>query len=141
MRKTELKSRSLAKQLRRNMTSAEGILWARVRRHAILGRLIRRQHPIGPYVADFACVSGALIVEVDGATHSTGKELAHDLRRDAYLAAEGWRIMRITNEDVYRNLDAVLQAIADRIPSPSSAAGAASDTSPVNGGGNDALKP
>lgn len=141
MRKREAKSRPIAKQFRLNMTSAEGILWSRVRRHAILGRLIRRQHPIGPYIADFACVSACLVVEVDGATHSTGTEIARDRRRDAYMAKQGWRILRITNEDVYRNLDAVLETISDMIPSPSSAADAASDTSPVNGGGNDAAKP
>ncbi len=125
MRKREAKSRPAAKQLRRRMTDAETILWSRLRRHVVLGLLFRRQHPIGPYIADFACVGADLVVEVDGATHSTDADIAHDRRRDVYMAARGWRIVRVTNEDVYQNLDGVLDAIFAMIPPLSTAAVAA----------------
>ena len=75
------------------------------------GHHFRRQHPIGPYVADFACVIAKLVVEVDGGTHSTDQEQAHDRRRDAYLRRQGWRVCRVWNDDVYRNTEGVLDAI------------------------------
>src|SRR5437016_2315193 len=76
------------------------------------------KHPIGPYVADFACVPARLIVEVDGETHSTVAELAHDQRRDAYLRTRGWYVFRVTNEDVYKSLDSVLDGIVRFLPPP-----------------------
>ena len=53
-----------------------------------------------------------LIVEVDGGTHSTAAELAYDQRRDAYLRRRGWRVLRVSNLDVYRNLGGVLDEIS-----------------------------
>ena len=100
------------------MTDAEIILWSGLRHDAVCGRRFRRQHPIGPYVADFACVPVLLIVEVDGDTHSTPAELAHDRSRDAYLRARGWHVFRVTNEDVYKNLDSVLDGIVRLLPPP-----------------------
>lgn len=94
------------------MTDAERILWSRLRRKAFDGEnRFRRQHPIGPYIADFACVAAWLVVEVDGDTHGTEEEVAHDRRRDAYIRARGWRVFRVTNLDVYKNLDVVLEGI------------------------------
>src|SRR5437868_14241040 len=94
MRRAERGSQVLAKHLRRRMTNAEIILWSRLRHDAVLGRRFRRQHPVGPYVADFACVPAGLIVEVDGGTHSTDAEIKHDARREKYLRARGWRVFR-----------------------------------------------
>ena len=103
---------ALAKRLRREMTDAEVILWPRLRKRVQPGALFRRQHPIGPYIADFACVAAWLVIELDGATHSADGEIAHDARRDAYMAREGWRVMRFPNDDVYRHLGSVLDAVA-----------------------------
>src|SRR5262249_44048133 len=108
MRQDELRSRSLAKRLRRQMTEPEVVLWSRLRHDMLLGWRFRRQHPIGPYVADFACVRARLIVEVDGGTHSNSAEVEHDRKRDAYLLSKGWRVFRVSNEDVYKNLETVL---------------------------------
>ena len=95
----------------------------------------RRQHPIGPYVADFACVPTRLVLEVDGATHSSEQEIAHDRRRDAYMTQRGWRVLRITNEDVYKNLDNVFEMILALTPPPPSGDAAASPaTSPATAG-------
>ena len=118
MRDPERKSIKHAKELRRRMTDAEVILWSRLRRRSFAGFRFRRQHPIGPYIADFASVLSHLVVEVDGGTHSTDAELAHDRHRDAYLKSRGWRVLRVTNEDVYKRLDTLLEGICLHLPPP-----------------------
>jgi very-short-patch-repair endonuclease len=118
MRNPERKTFRRAKQLRRRMTDAEVILWSRLRGRIFGGYRFRRQHPIGPYIADFACVIHRLVIEVDGDTHSTGTELEHDQRREAYMTSRGWRHFRITNEDVYKRLDIVLEGICLHMPPP-----------------------
>ena len=88
------------------------------------GLHFRKQHPIGPFIADFACVSAMLTVEVDGATHGSDAQVAYDRRRTAFLQALGWREIRVTNNEVYKNLDGVLEHIlseaAKRRPLPPS---------------------
>ena len=70
-----------------------------------------RQEPVGPYFADFCCREERLIVEVDGATHSTDAERAHDSRREAFLRDLGYRVLRVHNVEVYENLDGSLETI------------------------------
>ena len=93
MRDSEDKSRKRARALRANLTNAETILWSRLRRHPSLK--FRRQHPVGPYVADFACVAVRLVVGVDGETHSSDAEIAHDKARTSFLERSGWRVVRV----------------------------------------------
>jgi len=112
-----------AKVLRSQMTDAEVILWSRLRGHRFGSYRFRRQHPIGPYIADFACAMHRLVVEVDGGTHSTDEEIAYDLRREQYLHTRGWQVFRVTNEDVYKRLDDVLDGIVLHMPPPRPAAG------------------
>jgi very-short-patch-repair endonuclease len=100
------------------MTDAEVILWSRLRRKTLSGHKFRRQHPIGIYIADFACVSGWLVIEVDGARHSSDSELRYDARRDAFMREKGWRVFRLSNLDVYKNLDEVLEGIIRALPPP-----------------------
>ena len=100
------------------MTRAEALLWSYLRRRGLNGAKFRRQHPIGPYIADFACVSAKLVVEVDGYTHWSADELAHDAKRTKFIESEGWRVLRVTNADVYNDLDGVWRAIAALIPPP-----------------------
>ena len=107
------KTRTRAKELRRPMTRAEVILWTRLRKRQVLGLHFRKQHPVSPYIADFACVEAKLIVEVDGATHSTAEERAHDERRRHYLEAQGWAILRVWNDEIYRNENGVVETIMD----------------------------
>ncbi len=87
------------------------------------------------YVADFACLEARLIVEVDGATHSTPDERAHDARRDDVLMHAGWRILRLTNLDIYQNLDGTLEAIQRSLACAPSVPDFVRDTSPARGGG------
>jgi very-short-patch-repair endonuclease len=100
------------------MTRAETILWVRLRRKGLNGCKFRRQHPIGPYVADFAYLPARLVVEVDGDTHGSAEERAHDARRDAFLREKDWRVLRVQNHEVYKNLSDVLEAICRWLPPP-----------------------
>ena len=107
-----------ARALRQNMTKAEVILWVNLRKRALNGARFRRQHPIGPFIADFTCPAAKLIVEVDGATHATSEELAYDARRTKYLEQQGWAVIRVNNSDVYENMDGVWRTIAARLAPP-----------------------
>jgi very-short-patch-repair endonuclease len=102
------------------MTKAEVLLWLRLRGDGIAGYGFRRQHPIGPYIADFACIAARLVVEVDGATHSTDSERARDERRDRYLASLEWRVLRVPNLEIYTNLIGVIETIARALALPPS---------------------
>lgn len=118
MREGESQSRAFAKRLRQNLTKAEVILWVNIRKRAMSGARFRRQHPVGPYIADFACIQSRLIVEVDGATHATPEELAYDARRTKYLESEGWTVIRVNNSDIYENMDGVWRTIAAQLAPP-----------------------
>ncbi|MBI3439813.1 MAG: endonuclease domain-containing protein [Proteobacteria bacterium] len=100
------------------MTRAEALSWSYLRRHGLNSAKFRRQHPVRPYIADFARVAAKLVVEVDGYTHWSADELAHDSKRTKFLEGEGWRVLRVTNVDVYDNLDGVWRAIASLISPP-----------------------
>jgi very-short-patch-repair endonuclease len=107
----EDEKRDFARELRKSMTRAEILLWARLRRKA-LGYRFKRQAPIGPFVVDFACVEAKLVVEVDGATHRTPEQIDYDRRRERYLEANDWRVVRFWNREVYENLDGALETIS-----------------------------
>jgi very-short-patch-repair endonuclease len=104
--------------MRKHMTKAEVVLWVQFRSLNTIGYKFRRQHPIGPYIADFVHIKGRLLVELDGATHSTLEEVAYDQRREAYLRARGWTVVRFWNSTVYKDVGWVAFEIARRLPSP-----------------------
>ena len=97
-----------ARQLRRNMTDAERVLW-RALREISLPHKVRRQHPIGRYVADFAIPACKLVIEIDGGQHADAVEA--DARRTQELSAKGYRVIRFWKNEVLGNLDGVLQTI------------------------------
>jgi very-short-patch-repair endonuclease len=99
-----------AKELRKTPTPAEQTLWVKLRNRGFKGLKFRRQHPIGPFIADFYCAHHRLVIEVDGAVHSGQQE--QDTSRTAQLEALGYRVLRVWNEEVESNLDGVLQKIA-----------------------------
>ena len=99
-----------ARSLRREETPPEQLLWLALRNAQIGGMKFRRQHPIGPYVADFFCHAAKLVVELDGMSHDD--KLRQDTEKTKYLEGQGFRILRVTNEDVMRDLDAVAREIA-----------------------------
>ena len=98
----------LAGALRRGMTDAEHRLWRALRHRQLMGYRFRRQHPIGPYIAAFACLDGALVVEVDGSQHGVS---ATDPVRDEYFRRRGLRVLRVWNHDVLENIEGVCGAI------------------------------
>ncbi|MBG0812171.1 endonuclease domain-containing protein [Methylosinus sp. H3A] len=110
MRQTRLMTKR-ARSLRRKLTDAERKLWYALRAHRLAGLSFRRQAPCGPFIADFLCAEAWLVVEVDGATHSTEEEIAYDRRRDEWFAANGYRLLRVTNSEIYRSLDGVCETI------------------------------
>lgn len=115
---------SHAKEMRHAPTDAERQLWSRLRATRLSGWKFRRQQPIGPYIADFACLEARLIVEVDGSQHA---DSARDAARDEWLGAQGFRIMRFWNNEVLENEDGVLvtilAALEPPLPNPSPARG------------------
>jgi very-short-patch-repair endonuclease len=107
--------RTFAKDLRRNATSAERRLWQGLRREQVGGFRFRRQVILGGSIADFACFEARIVIEVDGATHSTDRELSLDADRSAALAAQGYYVLRFSNDDILHNLDGVLETIYLRL--------------------------
>jgi very-short-patch-repair endonuclease len=109
-----------ARNLRWNMTDAERYLWAILRRKRFAGARFRRQHPIGPYIADFFCPAAKLIVELDGGHHAEEKQSLHDKRRTRWLEARGYRVLRLWNTDLKRNPAGVREAIYEALRYPPS---------------------
>ena len=97
-----------AQELRRDATAAERRLWTRLRLKQVGGWRFRRQHPVPPYVLDFACIEAMLAVEADGDQHA-GSE--HDVRRDRFLGQNGWRLLRFWNHEILSNTDGVIETI------------------------------
>ncbi len=91
------------------MTDAERKLWYALRDRRFQGHKFRRQHSIGPFIADFACVGARLIIELDGSQH--GDAVDYDARRTAYLNGAGWRVVRFPNREVLTNLAGVLTRV------------------------------
>ena len=104
--------RKNARRLRKRQTSAEARLWKVLRNRQLARWKFRRQHPIDRYIVDFVTLDGKLIVEVDGETHTTEKQLVHDSERTRVLDALGFHIVRVTNIDIYENLEGVQEMIA-----------------------------
>jgi very-short-patch-repair endonuclease len=108
------KTHSRAKALRKTMSPPEVMLWLRLRARQPDGPRIRRQHPIGPYIADFYCAEARLVIEVDGWGHNMGDAPEHDARRDAYMAGKGLAVMRYTAAEVFADPDEVATGIWER---------------------------
>ena len=102
-----------ARELRRDMTPAERVLWGRLRNRQLEGLKFRRQHPLGRFIVDFCCAQHRLIVEVDGGVHRNQRE--YDEARTQVLQAHGYRVLRFSNEAVLGDVEAVLGVIAEAV--------------------------
>ena len=102
-----------ARTLRKEMPSAEKRLWFFIRKRQLGDFRFRRQHTIGPYIADFACVEAMLVIELDGDSHGSDKSAIYDERRNAFMEAQGWIVLRFWNSEIYENIDGVLTTILD----------------------------
>jgi len=101
----------LAKRLRKTSTDAERVLWRSLQGRQLDGLKFRRQHPIGPYVVDFACLERSVVVEIDGGQHAEEAQEAKDGVRDKWLQDEGFRALRFWNHEVLSNTEGVVEAI------------------------------
>ncbi len=99
-----------ARVLRSRSSSAADRMWSELRSRQLGGLKFVREHSIGPFFVDFCCRPEKVIVEIDGGTHSTDEEIAYDRARDTYLRAQGFRIFRAHNGEVYESLDGVRHA-------------------------------
>ena len=97
------------------MTEAEALLWSEIRKKQLGGFRFRRQHPIGPYIADFACPLEKVVIEIDGWTHTSSTEVAHDLKRTTYLENQGWTTLRFWNDDILNSLNPSLSEIEQHL--------------------------
>ena len=102
--------RQRARELRRNPTPAEAVLWERLRGRRLRGLKFRRQHPLGRFIADFCCPEHRFVVELDGDVHQMLAE--RDQERSGQLEELGYRVLRFHNSEVEGNVEAVLEAIA-----------------------------
>jgi very-short-patch-repair endonuclease len=99
------------------MSPPEVALWSQLRGKK-LGFKVLRQHPIGPYTADFYVSSAKLVIEVDGSAHDFGDRPERDEARDRYMAERGYRVLRILAHDVIKNLEGALSIIAEQVVNP-----------------------
>ncbi len=123
-----------ARDLRKNMTDAEQLLWQCLRGKQLDGFKFRRQHPLERFVLDFYCVSAKLAIELDGGQHNTDDVKAKDAERTAYLERHGIRVIRFWNHEVFENLEGVLTRIWDALHGPSGSSGPPPNLPPLGGG-------
>ena len=109
--KFRAKLTGIARGLRQRQTKAEVRLWSRLRNRQLDNLKFRRQVPIGPYVADFACMAARLVIEVDGSHHGEEPNQARDEGRTRWLDSEGYRVVRFWNNDITQNPAGVLDVI------------------------------
>jgi len=100
---------SYAKQLRKNATDAERVLWQAVRSRQVLNCKFRRQVVFGRYIVDFVCLDAKLIIELDGGQHA--EQVLYDEHRTVYLESLGYQVIRFWNNDVLQQLDVVLEKV------------------------------
>jgi very-short-patch-repair endonuclease len=102
-----------ARKLRKQSPKAERLLWnalSAIRKQTKLK--FRRQHPLQPYIADFACIEARLIIELDGPSHD--RRAVYDAKREIELRSRGWTVLRFSNDQVENNLNGVVLTIANQ---------------------------
>ena len=114
--------------MRREPTDAERALWRVLRARRLYEWKFRRQVRIEPYIVDFVCFSARVIVEADGSQHA---ENLADEKRDAFLNAQGFRVLRFWNNEVLTNREGVLTAIIDGLENPAATLGEGARHSPI----------
>ena len=108
-----------SRELRKNMTDAEKLLWSKIRRKQLKGYQFYRQKIIGNYIVDFYCPKANLIIELDGGQHYSDEGIKNDRNRDVYLVSFGLRVLRFSDREVFENLKGIMETIWDNLKSPS----------------------
>lgn len=104
-----------AKELRKNMTKEEVKLWNILRAGKFYGLKFKRQVLIGNHIVDFLCKEKKLIIEVDGGQHNENDNIIHDEIRSQYLQSEGYKVIRFWNNEVWNNLEGVIEIIKKNV--------------------------
>ncbi|MBI5740976.1 MAG: endonuclease domain-containing protein [Nitrospirae bacterium] len=124
-----------ARLLRNRPTEAEQLIWNHLRMKQMEGLKFRRQQPIDNYIVDFVCFEDRLIIEIDGGQHAENEK---DIKRDRYLSKNGFRVLRFWNNDVFKNIEGVLEVIRinclkspSPLPPPVKGGGISVDPAPV----------
>jgi very-short-patch-repair endonuclease len=110
-----LNLKKFSRELRRNMSSAERLLWAKIRKKQLKGLQIYRQRIIGNYIVDFYCPKAKMAIEIDGGQHYFDEEVEKDKKRDDYLNALGIKVLRFSNNEILENIEEVLEKIYEEI--------------------------
>ncbi len=106
-----------ARKLRRAMSAPEVLLWSHLR-GSKQGFKVRRQHPLGPHVADFFVHDAGLVIEIDGMSHDYGDRPHRDDARDVYMGGRYLQVLRVSADEVMKNLPGVLTLISERVKNP-----------------------
>ena len=102
-----------SRDLCRNATNAERLLWRQLKVKQVRGVQFRRQHPIEPYIVDFCAIRQRLVIELDGGQHN--ENAAADETRTKFLESRGYRVLRFWNHEVFLQLEAVMQVIYEAL--------------------------
>lgn len=102
-----------AKELRKQETKAEKILWNKLNKNQLMGFQFRRQHPLNHFIADFYCHDLKLVIEVDGGIHQLPENNEYDIERSEILSTYGIKVIRFSNDQVMKDIDNVIQHIKE----------------------------
>lgn len=103
------------RDLKKNQTKTEQILWSKVRNRQVHNIKFRRQFGIGKYIVDFYSAQLKLVIEIDGPSHFTDEGIEYDKARTNYLQSLGLKVIRFTNDDIYRRVNSVIEQISKEI--------------------------
>jgi very-short-patch-repair endonuclease len=102
----------LARTLRKNYTQAEALLWSKLRARQMEGIKFRRQQPIEDFIVDFVSFEKRIVIELDGGQHAVDED--KDKERDKWLKGNGYTVLRFWNNDLFENMDGVLEVIREK---------------------------
>lgn len=100
------------------MTDSERLLWSKIRRKQLKSYQFYRQKTIGNYIVDFYCPKAGLVIELDGGQHYSDEGIKKDRNRDAYMASIGLKVLRFSDSDVLKNINAVYEKIWENLNPP-----------------------
>jgi very-short-patch-repair endonuclease len=109
------KLKGYSRELRKNMTNAERLLWSKVRKKQLRGNQFYRQRIIGNYIVDFYCPKAKLIIEIDGGQHYDNDGIKKDRIRDKYIKNQGLKVLRFSDRDIFENLNGVIEKIYENL--------------------------
>jgi len=105
-----------SKELRKNMTDAEQILWYFLRANRLFGLKFKRQQPIGNYIVDFVNFQNKLVIEIDGSQHNENENIEKDNERTKFLKSNGFKVLRFWNNDIFDNIGDCIECIINSLP-------------------------